>query len=59
MRALTHVLSFSLYRMFNHIAHLGGAFFGVVYYEYGRQFFQWLRIQLGALPKHAARPPQA
>jgi rhomboid-like protein len=35
-------------RMFDHVAHLGGAVFGLVYYQYGRQAWVWLRKQLGA-----------
>lgn len=35
-------------RMFDHVAHLSGALFGVVYYQYGKPFFAWLRRQLGS-----------
>lgn len=38
-------------RLFDHVAHLGGAFFGVVYYQYGRQIWLWTRRQLGAREK--------
>jgi len=35
-------------RLFDHVAHLGGAVFGVVYYQYGREAWVWLRKKLGA-----------
>ncbi|CAD6581028.1 MAG: hypothetical protein TREMPRED_002910 [Tremellales sp. Tagirdzhanova-0007] len=39
------------WRLFDHVAHLGGAFFGIVYYQYGRQLWVWTRRQLGAREK--------
>lgn len=36
------------YRMFDHVAHLAGALFGLVYYQVGPQIWTWLRIKLGA-----------
>ncbi|KAJ7836954.1 hypothetical protein B0H13DRAFT_2106311 [Mycena leptocephala] len=32
------------WRLFDHFAHLGGAVFGAVYYVYGPQFWNWLRV---------------
>ncbi|KAJ6581460.1 hypothetical protein B0H19DRAFT_1115304 [Mycena capillaripes] len=34
------------WRFFDHFAHLGGAVFGAVYYVYGPQFWNWLRVRL-------------
>jgi rhomboid-like protein len=34
--------------MFDHVAHLSGALFGVLYYTYGKEFWTWLRVKLGA-----------
>ncbi|ORY31599.1 hypothetical protein BCR39DRAFT_525865 [Naematelia encephala] len=34
------------WRVFDHVAHLGGALFGVLYYQYGREFFLSLRRRL-------------
>ncbi|QRV74115.1 rhomboid family protein [Ceratobasidium sp. AG-Ba] len=31
------------WRMFDHWAHLGGAAFGVIYYNYGTNFWDWVR----------------
>ena len=31
---------------FDHVAHLTGAIFGVIYYGYGRQAWGWVRRQL-------------
>ncbi|KAG8748413.1 hypothetical protein FRC10_005960 [Ceratobasidium sp. 414] len=31
------------WRMFDHWAHLGGAVFGVAYYNYGANFWDWVR----------------
>jgi rhomboid-like protein len=39
--------------MFDHVAHLGGAAFGLLYYEYGRQVWVWLRRQLGGKERGA------
>jgi len=36
------------WKMFDHVAHLGGALFGVLYYWRGKEFWTWLRIKLGA-----------
>ncbi|RSH91515.1 hypothetical protein EHS25_009814 [Saitozyma podzolica] len=41
------------WRMFDHVAHLGGAAFGLLYYEYGRQVWVWLRRQLGGKERGA------
>jgi rhomboid-like protein len=39
------VLTISLRcRFFDHFAHLGGAVFGAIYYAYGPQFWNWLRV---------------
>jgi hypothetical protein len=38
----------SFNRMFDHVAHLGGAAFGVLYYAYGKEFWTWLRVKMGA-----------
>ncbi|ORX40474.1 hypothetical protein BD324DRAFT_647404 [Kockovaella imperatae] len=35
------------WKMFDHVAHLGGALFGVIYYSYGRQAWVWVRRTLG------------
>ncbi|KAJ7890569.1 hypothetical protein B0H14DRAFT_2689879 [Mycena olivaceomarginata] len=32
------------WRFFDHFAHLGGAVFGAIYYAYGPQFWNWLRV---------------
>ncbi|KAJ7606168.1 hypothetical protein DFH06DRAFT_1251794 [Mycena polygramma] len=32
------------WRLFDHFAHLGGAAFGALYYAYGPQFWNWLRV---------------
>ncbi|RXK36554.1 hypothetical protein M231_06164 [Tremella mesenterica] len=37
------------WRMFDHVAHLGGALFGVIYYKYGRELWTWTRRQLGGV----------
>ena len=42
------------WRMFDHVAHLGGALFGVIYYRFGREWWTWLRRQLGARDPTAA-----
>jgi rhomboid-like protein len=34
--------------MFDHVAHLAGALFGLAYYQVGPQFWTWLRVKLGA-----------
>ena len=34
-------------RAFDHVAHLSGAFFGLVYYQFGRQAWDWTRRKLG------------
>ncbi|KAK7030654.1 rhomboid domain-containing protein, partial [Favolaschia claudopus] len=41
------------WRFFDHFAHLGGAAFGAIYYVYGPQFWNWLRIAV------ANRAPQS
>ncbi len=33
-------------RMFDHVAHLGGALFGVLYYQYGREIWYRLRKEM-------------
>ncbi len=35
-------------RMFDHVAHLSGAIFGVAYWAYGRELWTWIRRQCGA-----------
>lgn len=35
-------------RMFDHVAHLAGALFGLVYYQVGPSLWTWLRVKLGA-----------
>lgn len=42
------------WKMFDHVAHLGGAAFGVLYYAYGKEFWTWLRLKLGAGKKVVA-----
>jgi hypothetical protein len=37
----------------DHIAHLGGALFGVFYYFEGKKLWNWFRIQCGAEPRGA------
>ncbi|KAL7424497.1 hypothetical protein Q5752_000181 [Cryptotrichosporon argae] len=39
------------WRMFDHVAHLGGAFFGALYYAYGRPLWARARELLGAQPR--------
>lgn len=36
----------SMRRRFDHVAHLGGALFGAMYFSYGMQFWDWLRSAL-------------
>ncbi|WOO78596.1 Presenilins-associated rhomboid-like protein, mitochondrial [Vanrija pseudolonga] len=38
------------WRSFDHIAHLSGAAFGLIYYHYGKPAWTWLRIKMGAQP---------
>jgi rhomboid-like protein len=33
--------------MFDHVAHLGGALFGIIYYRYGRQAWDATRRAMG------------
>lgn len=33
-------------RRFDHVAHLGGALFGALYFRYGIEFWDWLRAAL-------------
>lgn len=42
--------------MFDHVAHLSGAVFGVIYYYFGSEWFYWLRRKLGAEPPRGIRP---
>lgn len=35
-----------LHRRFDHVAHLGGALFGALYFKYGIEFWDWLRAAL-------------
>lgn len=39
------------WKMFDHVAHFCGAMFGIFYYYYGREWFNWLRDQLGAVKR--------
>ncbi|ODO05509.1 hypothetical protein I350_04560 [Cryptococcus amylolentus CBS 6273] len=41
------------WRMFDHVAHLGGALFGFLYYGYGREVWLWTRRKLGAQERKA------
>jgi rhomboid-like protein len=34
--------------MFDHVAHLSGALFGFIYYQYGRQAWAWTRRMVGS-----------
>ncbi|KAK4687659.1 hypothetical protein P7C73_g2468, partial [Tremellales sp. Uapishka_1] len=36
------------WKMFDHVAHLAGAAFGMLYYGYGREVWAWTRRKLGA-----------
>ncbi|CDZ98752.1 Integral membrane protease of the rhomboid family involved in different forms of regulated intramembrane proteolysis [Phaffia rhodozyma] len=42
------------WKMFNHVAHLSGAIFGAVYWRYGCDLWDWLRMTLSNRP--AKRP---
>lgn len=48
------LISLSLARMFDHVAHLAGAAFGLVYYAYGKDVWTWLRLKLGAKERKLA-----
>lgn len=36
------------WRMFDHVAHFSGAMFGVAYWAWGKEWYAWLRLKLGA-----------
>ncbi|WVO17103.1 hypothetical protein L204_104792 [Cryptococcus depauperatus] len=42
------------WRLFDHVAHLTGALFGVIYYQYGREVWAWTRKNLGAQERKAS-----
>ncbi|KAK1922274.1 hypothetical protein DB88DRAFT_390088 [Papiliotrema laurentii] len=49
------------WRAFDHVAHLGGAIFGVLYYQYGRQAWYWVRRKLQGLESESeavSHPPR-
>jgi len=39
----SHLLTYFLFRLFDHWAHLGGAAFGIFYYNYGPSYWAYLR----------------
>lgn len=39
------------WKMFDHVAHFSGAMFGIFYFYFGKQWFTWLRDQLGAVKR--------
>ena len=39
------------WKMFDHVAHFCGAMFGVFYFYVGREWFNWLRDQMGAVKR--------
>jgi rhomboid-like protein len=50
-----------VHRAFDHVAHLGGAIFGVLYYQYGRQAWYWVRRKLQGLESESeavSHPPR-
>lgn len=40
-------------RMFDHVAHLSGAIFGLLYYQYGRQIWVKVRKSIDVTPRQA------
>lgn len=46
------------WRMFDHYAHVAGALFGAVYWKWGPQWWDWMRIRLGR-PAHLTPNPDS
>ncbi|EUC59704.1 rhomboid domain protein [Rhizoctonia solani AG-3 Rhs1AP] len=44
------------WRTFDHWAHLGGAFFGIAYYRYGADFWDWPATTILAARSHVSSP---
>lgn len=39
------------WKMFDHVAHFSGALFGIFYFYVGKEWYNWLRDQLGAVKR--------